>query len=615
MPYLKHFIAGGLVTIVATAVGFCASPYPGHGWQVSRAVEQFPQIFSYRIATLSHQTGYLLEVTRERSRLNVAERERHWLEERFVAGIWDEARLLEPLYTDAERGALRPVEAADYGIRAEPWLAHALLFGGGGAILSGLLFWPMNRPRQQEPKKNSVGEGKPRVRVGKYLMPEGDEATHLLAVGTTKAGKSQTIRSAAVTARKRGEPAIVLDYGAELMRRMYRPEVDRIISWGDARCHPWSPLAEIRHPDDCGRVANAMVPLDGVPPEEKTWRSYGQTYLDAVLLTCLELHHRNERVTTRTMLEMVNRPSELKRVLNTVPRHHPAQALGAKDNDKMLASARATAGHAMKNISGLPLDVGFDCPSIRDWIANSSQSGGWLFLPSIELHRDRGMELAAVVAGIAMSELFVREDEKRRYWVFCDELGQYTPIAMMPTGLSAGRKYGVAIVAAVQSTAQLRANYQREEAATMLACFASKAIYKQGDAESADWAVAAMGKHRVKKVTESENSSSQGGSSGYSVSEHIEEIMTSSELLNLSNYSAHIHFSSIPGWHLCQVPAVELGPEIHAPFESRPWEPRVDSPDDEGTESDGVSDTQAEDGASDPGQEAASWRDLREVEE
>lgn len=426
------------------------------------------------------------------------------------------------------------------------------------------------------------------LHVGTIAIPRKFENRHFLAAGATGCGKSQTIRAAALLARKRGEPAMVLDIGSELTTRLYREGVDVILGAYDARSVSWSPLAEMRGEYHAERVAAAMIP-EAAGAEGKEWSGYARNYTEAVLVALWRHHEAGERVTNRDLSYYLT-SADPAQLLEEVGADHPAAGLLSGDNEKMLGSVRGIAGSRAKALRGLDPDAGFDSWSIADYVAEvadaKGKDAGWLFVPVPAELRDAAFPLASMVAGFVIDRILSLPESDRRFWSLCDELGQYPQISALSRALTLGRKYGLVQVGAVQSVSQLRDTYGRDGSQTLLSCFGTKAIYRCGDADTAEWASKEIGDHQVSRVVESESQSQQGNNASHSTSYSeqitIERNVLASEIQGLDDLRAYVLSPAIKAVKRVDVPYIDIGEQRAPAFVQAPRKPRsVEEPPEE----------------------------------
>ena len=97
--------------------------------------------------------------------------------------------------------------------------------------------------------------------IGKVPLIRHAETYNTLLLGAQGTGKTSVTETFLEGIRKRGEPAVVYDYGPGLLQRFYDADRgDIILNPLDQRSADWSPWSEIRKASDCTAIAEAFIP-------------------------------------------------------------------------------------------------------------------------------------------------------------------------------------------------------------------------------------------------------------------------------------------------------------------------------------------------------------------
>ena len=329
-------------------------------------------------------------------------------------------------------------------------------------------------------------------------VPIANETEHFLFAGKTGAGKSQAISALLETAQRRELPAIIADPGGDYYSRFAR-DGDLLFNPLDARSVAWSPFAEIRNRNDCQRIAKAIIPDTGGSGAE--WRTYAQSLLGELLAYQHTAGDYRMRELTRLMSAAT--PSELAEHLADTP----AAAMCAENNERMLGSVRAT---ATPNMAWWPLLTDQGDFSVRDFIqhADDGQSR-WLFITYRDDQLAQLRNLVSALIDVAIIEMLSLDDAKhRRIIIALDELDALGPVATLGTGLTKLRKYGGIVVSGIQTIAQLRNTYGKDQAQTLLSCMSTKLLLAAGDNETAEYFSREIGDQETSRRTESQSSKS-----------------------------------------------------------------------------------------------------------
>lgn len=382
--------------------------------------------------------------------------------------------------------------------------------------------------------------GRDSIEIAGVEVPRQLEAQHFLFTGTTGTGKTQAINSMLRTIRKRGHRAVIADPAGGFFSRFGRPG-DVMFNPFDGRTVDWSPFADIETDYDCERIARAIVP-DGTG-DGAQWHHYSQSFVAAVLRT---MHGNGERSIKRLLYWLTTaEPKELADMLAGTP----AAALCAKGNERMLASTRAILSSYIGVFPYLPDEGTF---SVREWVRNSLGEG-WLFITYRDDQMGMLKHLVAMMLELAIVEgLSLSEDQDRGLWFVMDEVDSLGKVTSLRAGLTKLRKYGGRCVLGLQTVAQLRTTYGRDEAQTLMANCSTKLVLRAGDAETARSMEEELGQQEIERFVSSTSQSSPGifseggGSSSQSTNQQFtrQSTVMASEIMGLENLHG---FLKMPG--------------------------------------------------------------------
>lgn len=387
-------------------------------------------------------------------------------------------------------------------------------------------------------------------------VPRQLEAQHFLFTGTTGTGKTQAINSMLRTIRARGHRAVIADPGGGFYSRFARAG-DVMFNPFDGRTVDWSPFADIENDYDCERIARAIVP-DGVG-DGMQWHHYSQSFVAAVLRT---MHNNGERSIKRLLYWLTTaEPKELADMLAGTP----AAALCAKGNERMLASTRAILSSYVGVFPYLADEGTF---SVREWVRNSLGEG-WLFVTYRDDQMGMLRGLVATMLELAIVEgLSLSEDQDRGLWFVMDEVDSLGKVTSLRAGLTKLRKYGGRCVLGLQTVAQLRTTYGRDEAQTLMANCSTKLVLRAGDAETARSMEDELGQQEIERATRSDSKSKTeffGGSTSTSQQYTRQSAVMASEIMALENLHGYL---KMPGDTIHQVKLDYVAmPEVQPAFQ------------------------------------------------
>jgi type IV secretory pathway TraG/TraD family ATPase VirD4 len=231
----------------------------------------------------------------------------------------------------------------------------------------------------------------------------------------------------------------------------------------------------------------------------------------------------------------------------------PAVALFEPDAAKALASTRFIIAshltpHAFLRSGGF---------SLRQW---TSQGEGSLFLTwRPDMQAALAPLMAAWIGIIANETLSLAPDPDRRLWLVLDELAALGQIPALGDALSLGRKYGLCVLAGLQSTAQLDQLYGREAAITLRACFRSLVVLgiSRTDPDTAEMLSRALGDREVIRADESRGLGDQGHSRSATARRVIERLLLPSEIAGLPDLSGHLAIAGTSSIHQIGLTPIE----------------------------------------------------------
>lgn len=438
--------------------------------------------------------------------------------------------------------------AAAQSTPQKPLLIAALI---GGFILAGLTVWAINRlgrgefqgapfrrflrgTRMVSPaelKRRTTERKRQQVTVAGIPMPTDIENRHLLIVGSPGSGKSVLMRELAYTALKRGDRIIVADPNGDMYSKFGRKN-DLVLNPYDQRSQGWSFFNELRTDYDYKRLALSIVPK-GKTADAEEWNSYARL----LLAEAAKKLGAAECETVRKLFEITNimDPDDLKDFLAGTD----AESLfvGA---DRALASARFVLSNKLPPHLSMPAGDF----SLRDWLEN--EKAGNLF---ITWREDMAVALRPLISAwidtLCSSILSFTENQQRRIWMFLDELASLEKQAHLIDAATKGRKFGLRIVAGLQSTAQLEDIYGVSEAQILRSCFRSLIVLGGAitDPKTREDMSLSLGEHEVERDSYSKTRTSKGASTSKSLQRTRERVVTPAEIAALPDLCGYIAFA------------------------------------------------------------------------
>lgn len=370
--------------------------------------------------------------------------------------------------------------------------------------------------------RRSAGRGD--MQLAGVTVPRALEPYHFLLLGSTGQGKSAAFKEMLDGIRDRGDAAIVVDSGGEFLARYGLDEVrgDCILNPIDPRSVPWSPLAEIRTPADARRLACALIP--DASGDSAEWHRYAQVLLADVLRRAYAENADNDRIKAMAL-------STDMATLRTLLANTPTANMAAEGNERMFLSVKAVIVAHIGALGACAGAAGRDAFSIRRWV---ERGRGWTYFNYLDGYLSTlDILIGAMLDVAAGAVLDLAQNTHRRIWLVLDEVASLGKVQSLPAFLTRGRKHGGCAVLGVQSNAQLRGRYGRDEAQTILSSLSNRLVLEVNDPETADYASRMLGEAQYLRRVQSGGKTSRDSHSGWAQQDRTERVVLPSEIESL----------------------------------------------------------------------------------
>ena len=348
--------------------------------------------------------------------------------------------------------------------------------------------------------------------------------SHILIGATTGAGKSQVLQNGVLDR--------ILE-GCDILNPF------------DRRSQKWNPFEEIRQESDFDLIANAVLP-DAPAASQPEWIGMGRDFLVDIMKS--QVRNMNSKATPAETFRLVV-SAEIDELGEILAGTTSEVLIKSTANERLLANIRYEASRVMRSWQLLKTGGDF---SLRQWIREGS---GVLFITYRESEMESLKNLIGAWLSLAIREILsLPADFDRRVWFVADELDSLGRVNSLDSALSRGRKYGLSMIATIQSVAQLERTYGHDTAKVLLSVFASKLVMRQGAAYDADHWSKEIGEQEVWRTSRSQNTGASGGSSGTSESIHNGRLVLAADLMDLPKFSGYLRLADRPGIHRFTVP-------------------------------------------------------------
>ena len=357
-----------------------------------------------------------------------------------------------------------------------------------------------------------------------FPIPKRLEASHILLMGDTGAGKSVAIRQILRQVQKRGEAAIVYDPAMDFVGEFYSPERgDLILNPLDARSPYWCLGDEILRPEDATAIAAALL------PEKEYEKAF---FTDAPRRVLAHLLRKKPHV--RDLLRWMSDPEEIEFHVKGTPLATlidpgaPAQRAGVLSSLNLIADSLELLPQYAD-----PKDPRF---ATSEWHEDRTR---WVFLTSSSGYREKLLPLHSVWLDLFILHMMGYSEERSPVWFVLDELASLNKLPQLHTALTENRKYGNPVVLGFQGRSQLEKRYG-QDAEAMLSQPATKVFFKTSEPRAAKWISEAIGEIEVERLKESRSMGLLGSKKSYTMEIATKPLIIASEIAGLAPLRAFI---------------------------------------------------------------------------
>lgn len=408
------------------------------------------------------------------------------------------------------------------------------LVGGAGLglLAGGLLFWLMTRPevihhRGRElvsPQKMRRKLRPRRGQIPSIPFPGGvvltieQECRHVLVAGSPGGGKTVALIPMIGAAIEREDLALIFSFKSDFQEIIDAP----ILAPWDRRSVRWLMGEDVATRADAVALAETLIPTQDKDP---IWSQGAQSLLVGVLLA-LQAEVPGMWTATELAQRLVAVCGDFSLLQKTMEEQNPAGLMYLKGGE----SSRTTASFLSSLAAGIEpiIDLGVaqqgatgEPWSVRRWLAGEVEPVGIIGFST--QHERLAKRFAASIVEQATRQVLDLPDCRpadRRVWFFLDEVPQMGKIPSITQALVTGRSKGMRVVLGLQSIAQVRQLYSREEAEVWESSTATKILVQINGAEDQRWASKLVGDREVSRFQRT--ISGQGGLSKNSRSDQYQ---------------------------------------------------------------------------------------------
>ncbi len=387
-----------------------------------------------------------------------------------------------------------------------------------------------------ELKKRVRKAGKiPEVTIAGVPMPRGADVAHTFLAGSSGTGKSTVSKEMLAGIRRRRDRAVVYDSSGEFVAHFFRPGKDILLNPLDRRSASWDIWCECSRDYQYDRIAESLIP-ERSTAGDPYW-IMGARIVFAALAKKLSLEPKPSNAKLMHAILKLSIAEITHFVENT-----EAASIISHGGERMAISVRGVLSAYTRPLKYLSADA----PrfSIQDWVARD-KGDSWVFITS---KTDQKAALRPLItawidtASAAITSL--RPSQKRRIWLFVDELPSLNRLPSLPDTLANARKFGGCLVLGLQSYSQLVDIYGKDGANTIAGGCSSWCVFRSNDIAGAKFASENLGNSEIVETFEGISFGASEIRDGVTLSKqrNLRPIVLPTEIMNLEDLNGYVKF-------------------------------------------------------------------------
>lgn len=340
-------------------------------------------------------------------------------------------------------------------------------------------------------RKNDPGDYK----IVNVTMPSKAPVVGILVKGAQGSGKSLAIHDLMQQVFKKGRKSIIHDPSGEFFSAYYRPGKDFFFNPALMGSVPWSIFSELKYTYDADTLAQAFLPPKAgvVQGPSAFFEDAARALFSVALLRLAEHGAQNTSDIAKAIFEM---PED--EMAHLIQKSIASSAMGgdAKGQRQGVLSSIAI------YFNGIAA-VGDGNWSIRDFLEKDDDAR--FFIVGTRDTNAMFTPLYRLLLNVAFSAVAAKQEivHTDKYWFFIDEVDELGDIKL-DERLAKDRKYGVCIVAGIQSESQFVASLGKERAETVMNCFNSVLMLRSNAPEMMDKDEKRLGKVEMDIVSQNQ---------------------------------------------------------------------------------------------------------------
>uniref|UniRef100_E6Q9Y8 Putative Type IV secretory pathway, VirD4 component n=1 Tax=mine drainage metagenome TaxID=410659 RepID=E6Q9Y8_9ZZZZ len=371
---------------------------------------------------------------------------------------------------------------------------------------------------EASPPVNGENEG---IRIHpKIQTTEALEASHLLIVGGSGAGKTTILWPMINQIIERGDKAIIFSFKGDFEQKI-KGKFALLAPW-DNRSAVWALGRDIRTRLDAEALANTLIP-EPEKSDNPMWTN-GARSLVTGIISDVQREHGEVWGFAELAKRCAEALADFKVLKEIITRENPVAAslisggADSKTTTSFLANISAYLTHVVN--LGVAADDLEDAARSKQWSVNGWISGK---VPAIAIlgFRPSAKSISEAWCASLIEQIVLKlEDlpdvppEDRRIWLILDEVPRMGKIPSITEALEVLRSKGVRIALGCQGINQIEEKYSKTTARSWAMQTATKILGRIVEPEDQRWAASLIGERDLERYAASTNVQSGSGQGG-----------------------------------------------------------------------------------------------------
>lgn len=360
----------------------------------------------------------------------------------------------------------------------------------------------------KQANKINLTNKKKQYKIGKIYLPIESEKKHIVMLGSSGSGKSNTMKLLLQDIRKKGDKVIIVDTDGDYVKEFYRHGTDALINPLDERSKNWNLWSDADNEEEYSKLASYLIPE--TPGDGKYW-SQASRRLFTGLLKIFEKTKNNQK-----LYQAINSlsPQELSVLLKGEP--------GETEMRTSSTQAASIKSVLAAEIEWIKLLDPVGDYSIKKWLEDEDDKG-WLFITCTKTQRPTHISRINLQFYLALNHLSTLTEGHGLIWTFVDELTSLKSPRNLKQATAESRKDGAPLVIAAQSITQIFEMFGTDGAESILDNIATKVFCKAQSKKSSYWLSEELGHKEANIKKESTSFGESTMRDAVSISTHKEK--------------------------------------------------------------------------------------------